>query len=36
MEDMLVILGIGSLMMLPLIAGGITFVLSAQATEDDK
>jgi hypothetical protein len=27
------ILGIGVIMMLPLIAGGITFVLSAKATE---
>lgn len=30
------ILGIGCIMMLPLIAGGITFVLSANCVEEDE
>ena len=29
------ILGIGCIMMLPLIAGGITFVLSAKCVDED-
>jgi len=35
MEENIAILGIGCIMMLPLIAGGITFVLSHKATEPD-
>jgi hypothetical protein len=35
MEDAIALIGIGTLMMLPLIAGGITFVLSHMATEPD-
>ena len=34
MEDAIALIGIGTLMMLPLIAGGITFVLSHKATEE--
>ena len=33
MEEATLLIGIGVVMMLPLIAGGITFVLSHMATE---
>ena len=35
MEEASLLIGIGFVMMLPLIAGGITFVLSHMATESD-
>ena len=34
MEDSIALIGIGTLMMLPLIAGGVTFVLSAKVTSE--